>query len=107
VAICINKSISDCQYGFIIGTYILDSVVTLHEIIHEVKRRKQSGIMFKVDFEKLMTRLIDNSYIILDVGKKGFGHKWCDWVVMKTVRGGKGAIKTNYKIGTYFSTHKG
>jgi hypothetical protein len=39
-------------------------------------------------------------------GKKGFGDIWCDWV-MKTVRGGKVAIKTNDLIGPYFATHKG
>jgi hypothetical protein len=38
--------------------------------------------------------------------KKGFGDKWCDRV-MKTVKGGKFAIKTNDLIGHYFTTHKG
>jgi hypothetical protein len=38
--------------------------------------------------------------------KKGFGSTWCDWV-MRTVRGGKVAIKTNYVMGPYFTTHKG
>jgi hypothetical protein len=47
-----NRLISDFQYGFIKGKYIMDGVVSLHEIIHEVKKRKQSGIIFKVDFEK-------------------------------------------------------
>ena len=38
--------------------------------------------------------------------QKGFGDKWSDWV-MKTVKGGKVAIRTNGMIGPYFSTHKG
>jgi hypothetical protein len=38
--------------------------------------------------------------------KKGFGSTWCDWV-MRTVRGGKVAIKTNDVVGPYFTTHKG
>jgi hypothetical protein len=38
--------------------------------------------------------------------KKGFGTTWCDWV-MRNVRGGKVAIKTNDVVGPYFSTHKG
>jgi hypothetical protein len=38
--------------------------------------------------------------------KKGFGDKWCDWV-MRTVKGGKVAIKTNDMVGPYFTTHKG
>jgi hypothetical protein len=38
--------------------------------------------------------------------KKGFGKKWCDWVI-KTVRGEKVAVRTNDIIGPYFNTHKG
>jgi hypothetical protein len=38
--------------------------------------------------------------------KKGFGEKWYDWV-MKIVKGGKVAIKTNDMIGPYFTPHKG
>jgi hypothetical protein len=49
---CITSVINDFQYGFIKGRYIIDGVVSLHEIIHEVKRKKPSGLIFKVDFEK-------------------------------------------------------
>jgi hypothetical protein len=38
--------------------------------------------------------------------QKGFGDKWGDWV-MKTVKGGKVAIRTNGMTGPYFPTHKG
>jgi hypothetical protein len=37
--------------------------------------------------------------------RKGFGDKWCDWV-LKTVKGEKVAIKTNDVVGPYFRTHK-
>jgi hypothetical protein len=56
LASCITSVISDFQYGFTKGRYIMDEVVSLHEIIHEVKRKKQSSLIFKVDFEKLMIR---------------------------------------------------
>lgn len=52
LALFIHKMVSDCQYGFIKNRFILDSVVTLHEIIHEVKCKKQYGVIFKVDFLK-------------------------------------------------------
>jgi hypothetical protein len=52
LASCITSVISDFQYGFIKGIYIMDGVVFLHEIIHKVKRKKQNGLIFKVDFEK-------------------------------------------------------
>jgi hypothetical protein len=37
---CIHKIISENQFGFVKGKYILDCVVALHEIVHEVKRKK-------------------------------------------------------------------
>jgi hypothetical protein len=43
-------------------------------------------------------------YVMMD--KKGVGSTWCDWV-MRTVRAGKVAIKTNDMLGPYFTTHKG
>jgi hypothetical protein len=38
---CITKVISNSQSGFLKGRYILDSIVTLHEILHEVKRKNK------------------------------------------------------------------
>jgi hypothetical protein len=33
------------------GRHILDEVVTLHEKIHELHRKKMSGVILKIDFE--------------------------------------------------------
>jgi hypothetical protein len=49
---CITKVISDSQYGFIKNRYIMDGVISLNEILHEVKRKNQSGVVLKIDFEK-------------------------------------------------------
>jgi hypothetical protein len=43
LASCINKVVSESQYGFIKGKYIMDGVVSLHEIIHEVKKETEWG----------------------------------------------------------------
>jgi hypothetical protein len=48
----INRLISFHQSAFIRGRYILESVVTAHEIIHEVHRKKDQGLVFKIDYEK-------------------------------------------------------
>jgi hypothetical protein len=40
------------QSAFLPGRHILDGVVVLHETIHELKRRKQNGVILKLDFEK-------------------------------------------------------
>jgi hypothetical protein len=102
---CINKVISENQFGFVKGKYILDCVVALHEIIHEIKKKKQNGIILKIDFEKAYDKV--NWYFLYNMlQQKGFGDRWCDWV-MKIVKGGKVAIRTNGMIGPYFPTHKG
>jgi hypothetical protein len=48
----INILISYHQSAFIRGRYILESVVTAHEIIHEVHRKKEQALVFKIDYEK-------------------------------------------------------
>jgi hypothetical protein len=51
---CIHKVLSDCQIGFIKGRFILESVITLHEIIHKVKRKKSKvGLCLKLILKSL------------------------------------------------------
>jgi hypothetical protein len=47
-----EKLISPTQTVFIPGRNIMEGVVMLHEIIHEIYRKKMSGIVLKLDFEK-------------------------------------------------------
>jgi hypothetical protein len=44
--------VSDSQTAFIKGRNILEGVITLHEVLHELKRTKEEGVLFKIDFEK-------------------------------------------------------
>jgi hypothetical protein len=47
-----DKIISRTQSAFILGRYILDGVIILHEVLHELRVRKKSGVILKLDFEK-------------------------------------------------------
>jgi hypothetical protein len=47
-----DKVIGPTQSAFIPGTNIMEGVVILHETIHELHRKKQSGVILKIDFEK-------------------------------------------------------
>jgi hypothetical protein len=40
------------QTGFVKGRNILEGVLILHEVIHELKRTKGKGLILKIDFEK-------------------------------------------------------
>jgi hypothetical protein len=45
------------QTAFIKGRFILESVVTAHEIIHDIHRHNESGIILKLDYEKAYDRV--------------------------------------------------
>jgi hypothetical protein len=64
--------ISEYQYDFIKGRFIMDSVIFLHKIIHEVKIKKQSGLIFKVDFEKAYGK-VNWQFLHNMLDKKGTG----------------------------------
>lgn len=55
---CADRLISINQTAFIKGRYILDSVVTAHEVIHEIyQKKKETGILLKLDYEKAYDRV--------------------------------------------------
>lgn len=48
-----DRLIVSNQTAFIEGRFILESAVAAHKIIHEVARKKEKGIILKLDYEKL------------------------------------------------------
>jgi hypothetical protein len=47
-----TKLINPSQTTFIPGRNIMEGIVMLHETIHEIHRKKMSGVILKLDFEK-------------------------------------------------------
>jgi hypothetical protein len=47
-----RKVIGQSQSTFLPGRNISEGVVILHETLHELRRKKQRGIILKMDFEK-------------------------------------------------------
>jgi hypothetical protein len=45
-----DKLIGPSQTAFILGRYIMEGVVILHETIHELHRKKKDGVILKLDF---------------------------------------------------------
>jgi hypothetical protein len=54
---CMSKIIHRCQSAFIKGRNIMDGVMTLHEILHDVKHNKRDGVILKLDFEKVYDKI--------------------------------------------------
>ena len=52
ISMVAKKVISPTQTAFLPGRNIMEGVVVLHETIHELHRKKQSGVILKIDFEK-------------------------------------------------------
>jgi hypothetical protein len=47
-----TKLINPSRTTFIPGRNIMEGVVMLHEIMHAIHRKKMSGVILKLDFEK-------------------------------------------------------
>ncbi|XP_057775476.1 uncharacterized protein LOC130994451 [Salvia miltiorrhiza] len=75
----IHSIISDCQSAFVEGRFILDGVISLNEIIDEVKKRKKRLTLFKVDFAKAFDT-VDWKFIDLMLEKMNFSQKWRNWI---------------------------
>ena len=61
-------AISPFQSAFIKGRFILDGILVLHEVIHEVKRRHLKEFFSRLTFTSLTTPFISPSF-----GKFGLG----------------------------------
>jgi hypothetical protein len=47
-----EKLIEREQTAFMKGRDIMSGIMALHEILHKTKRKKECGIVLKLDFEK-------------------------------------------------------
>jgi len=104
LVVVVDRLIASNQTAFIKGTYILESVVTAHEIIHEVHRSKE-GVMLKLDYKKAYDR-VSWSFLEDMLKSRGFGERWISWI-RKVVRGGSLCIRMNDENSSYFKHGKG
>jgi hypothetical protein len=93
------------QTGFIQGRNILEGVVILHEVIHELSHKKKKGLILKNDFEKAYDRVRWDFLEEVLQGKR-FPPKWIQWV-MQMVQGGWVCVNVNGTRGPYFRTLRG
>ncbi|XP_068486340.1 uncharacterized protein [Phaseolus vulgaris] len=71
--------IDECQSAFIRERGLLDSVVMANEVLEEIKRKRKSGVCFKVDFEKAYDSVRWN-FLFDMLHRLGFHEKWILWV---------------------------
>jgi hypothetical protein len=85
--------VSDNQTAFIKDRNILEGVVTRHEVLHELKRSKGKGVLFKIDFEKAYDK-VKWDFVREVIETKGFPPSWIDQT-MSTIQGGKVCVNIN------------
>jgi hypothetical protein len=52
-----ERIIHKTQTAFIHGRNIMNGVMALHEILHETKRRREVGVLLKIDFKKVYDKV--------------------------------------------------
>ena len=83
----------------------MEGAAVLHETIHELHRKKKSGIILKLDFEKAYDK-VKWPFLQQALRMKGFAPKWSAWIEQTTSKGSVG-IKVNDNVGHFFQTKKG
>jgi hypothetical protein len=83
----------------------MDGVMSLHEILHEARRKKQQGMVSNLDFEKAYDK-VDWDYLMNCIVQKGFGEEWCA-KINSILRNGTLCVKINNTRGKDFGSHRG
>jgi hypothetical protein len=96
-----DKVIGRNQTGFIKGRNIMEGVVVLHEVLHELKRSKKKGLVLKIDIEKSYDR-VRWTFLEQVMIEKGFPKEWISWV-----KGEKVCVNVNGERSPYFHTFRG
>ena len=100
----IDKLILNTQSAFLKGRNIMNGVLTLHEILHEAKRRNEVGVVLKLDFEKPYDKVNWASFFSC-LHAWVFFETWCNWI-QQVVTSGTVCVKLNNKEGPYFVSYK-
>ena len=76
-----------------------------HEIIHEIARKKEIGIVLKLNYEKAYDR-VNWDFLVEVLTSRCFSKTWINWIINLT-RGGSVCVRLNDVNGPYFTVGKG
>ena len=75
MSMLVNKA----QNAFVEGRQILDASLIENEVIDSMMRRKEKGILCKLDVEKSYDKL-NYKFLLTVLKEMGFGRKWIGWI---------------------------
>jgi hypothetical protein len=88
-----------------LGRIIMEGVVIFHETIHELHRRKKSGVIVKIDFDKAYDK-VKWPFVKQVLEMKEVLSVWCHWIGT-IIQGGHVGIKINDQVGPNFQSKRG
>jgi hypothetical protein len=100
-----DNIVSGSQTAFIKGKNILEGVIPLHKVLHELKQTKKQGVLFKIDFENAYDK-VKCDFVREVMERKGFPPNWTDLVICM-IQGGKVCVYVNGERSQYFRTFQG
>jgi hypothetical protein len=100
-----EKLISPNQTAFIKQRYILESVVSAHEVIHDAAHKGHSGFIFKLDYEKSYGR-VDRDFLLTVMKMRGFIPKWMP-IIEGLLHNGFVGVRINDCNSHFFLTSRG
>jgi hypothetical protein len=100
-----EELISPNQTAFIRGRFILESVVSAHEIIHDAVQKKKSGFIFKLDYEKAYDK-VDISFLMKMLAQRGFSPAFLSLIKSLLNKGSVG-VRINDVNSEYFEAGRG
>ena len=71
--------IGDAETAFVAGRQILDGALIANEVVHWLKKKKKSGVLLKLDFQKAYDSIDWDSLDVVLEGM-GFGDLWRYWI---------------------------
>ena len=74
-----NNLVNKAQNAFVEGKKILDAFLAANEIIGSIVKKKDGGVLCKLDIEKAYDH-INWSFLLKVLHKMGFGIKWVKWI---------------------------